>query len=85
MCISLKRFIQKPRGGFEKIDMRIHFPETLNLDNYTIVKSPITEDLSDEILSGAKSMNNYDLYAVIVHSGGMNGGHYYSYAKHKVE
>jgi len=72
LIIIIKRFQQKrwgntSFGSLEKIDTAVDFPDELDMGAHT--------------LNPALKGTMYDLYAVSNHSGGMSGGHYYSYAK----
>ena len=53
----------------KKINQKIKFPEVLNMENYC--------------LSSKRSKNStiYNLSGICVHSGGLNGGHYYALCK----
>ena len=48
-----------------KIDNMIYYPDILNMSNYFC----------------GELIQNYKLYAIINHTGSLNGGHYYSYVK----
>ena len=50
----------------KKINQKIQFPELLNMEKYCLSK---------------RSTTNYKLSGICVHSGGLNGGHYYAYCK----
>ncbi|OQR79821.1 ubiquitin carboxyl-terminal hydrolase 64E-like [Tropilaelaps mercedesae] len=52
-----------------KLNDRVVFPEELDLNGFIESKPP-------------KSEYVYDLFAVLVHSGSANGGHYYAYIRH---
>jgi len=67
LIIQLKRFINTP-SGLIKNTKRISVPINLNLDNFCLKK---TED----------EKCKYSLYAIISHSGDLNGGHYVAYVK----
>lgn len=53
-----------------KLNDRVEFPEELDLNAFIESKPP-------------KSEYVYNLFAVLVHSGSANGGHYYAYIRHK--
>ncbi len=71
LIISLKRFKKNHMGfSYKKIDNAISFPygnDLLDISEYT--------DGYD------KGSALYDLHCVGIHSGSMNGGHYYAYCK----
>ena len=67
LIIHLKRFGYR-RYGREKVTAFVDFP----INNL---------DLSDYMVEKPEEHLLYDLFAVSCHSGGLGGGHYYSYAK----
>ena len=74
IAISLKRFEPSTWGGFNnfsKIDNDVKFPLEIDFSRYILR----TEEDKDKSFI-------YSLYAVMVHHGGMGGGHYVAYAKH---
>jgi hypothetical protein len=70
MCtIHLKRFAYLQQGYIHKIGSKVQFPETLDLAPY------VSEDQRVQ-------KAEYNLYAVLVHSGRRcDSGHYYAYIK----
>ncbi|MBL8972229.1 MAG: DUF4157 domain-containing protein, partial [Myxococcales bacterium] len=67
LSFNLKRFRERFEGGYQRIDRRFAVPETLHL--------------RDE--SGPnKSYVEYTLTGVVVQTGSLAGGHYYSHVKH---
>lgn len=76
LCITLKRFKQTSSyswasgGGFSKINSQVDFPMELDMTRY-VMKRDKNETFE------------YELQAIMVHSGGMGGGHYIAYAKHE--
>jgi len=78
LTIVLKRFLQKSVGRFEKNGASIRIPLKLNLDKFTLLKAKKTVE-EEEIHSS--QMHIYELYAIVVHSGSISGGHYVAYAK----
>merc|ERR1719313_3163825 len=58
-----------------KINQRYEFPEHLHLDRDG--HKYLTKDSARE---GAAS-NSYSLHSVLVHSGGVHGGHYYAFIR----
>ncbi len=71
LIIVLKRFKQNNMG-------------MLIGKNKSKIAIPIDDDyldLSDYTIGYDKSESNYELISVGLHSGGLHGGHYYSYAK----
>jgi len=85
LCIHLKRFEQKlvatkkGKGGDKgpaKVDSVVKFP--LNLD-----MAPFTGSTSDHGTgNGQRYSNDYELFAVVSHLGGIDNGHYISYVRH---
>lgn len=74
IAISLKRFEPSAWGGFSnfnKIDNKVSFPMEIDFSRY-VMRSESDKDES----------YLYRLYAVMVHHGGMGGGHYVAYARH---
>ena len=72
--IQLKRFeYDYQRDTMVKIHDRYEFPEELDLD---------VGDRKYLVPESDKSVRNkYKLHSVLVHSGGINGGHYYAFVK----
>ncbi|CAO3619209.1 unnamed protein product [Cunninghamella blakesleeana] len=72
LCIHLKRFSFDLNYGYmRKVTKFIHYAESLNMNPYISKGSQDTN-----------SNSNYQLYAVLVHSGyGCDSGHYYAYVK----
>ena len=68
LVIHLKRFSYNAYWR-DKLDSYIHFPLELDMTEYT--------------LSRAHGSLQYELYGVSNHFGGLGGGHYTAYAKHK--
>jgi len=66
--LHLKRF----EGGFESASMR---------KNDIHVEFPFQLDVSPYTANGAAVASFYDLYAVVVHSGVLEGGHYTAYIR----
>ncbi|CAD8082977.1 unnamed protein product [Paramecium primaurelia] len=77
--IILKRFQQKSAGRFEKVTEQVEIPETIYLEDYTILKGEPSQTIEEIQAQKFK----YQLYGVVVHQGTMTGGHYVSYVKHK--
>ncbi|XP_019898173.2 ubl carboxyl-terminal hydrolase 18 isoform X2 [Esox lucius] len=75
LCLHLKRV--RNSGGFtKKLHSQVSFPETLNISGI----------LTAEVLSKSyvhQSDSQYNLYAVIVHSGCALCGHYTAYIRQK--
>ena len=66
LIIKLKRYSTNYiRNRIEKITKMIEYPNILNINNYYC----------------GNDLLKYKLYAIINHTGTMNGGHYYSYIK----
>lgn len=72
LILSLKRFTYS-NGVAEKIDNFVNYP-FFGFEISQYVKS--IENASKIVLSTSASMNSYDLYAVVLHSGNISGGHY---------
>mmetsp|Transcript_12390 Transcript_12390/g.13564 ORF Transcript_12390/g.13564 Transcript_12390/m.13564 type:complete len:674 (+) Transcript_12390:107-2128(+) len=73
LVVHLKRFRQGT-WSIQKNNKHVSFPFELNLNPYTI-----------QVIDGSDPQPTdyrYSLYAIVVHSGGMGGGHYIAYAKH---
>ena len=62
-------------GSLQKSDIHVDFPLELDLSRYTCVNSD-AKDAGDQI-------ERYHLYAVVVHSGVLDGGHYIAYVKRR--
>ncbi len=69
LIIALKRFIPMG-GGYRKNKARIGLPYGNDL-----------LDVGDYTVGYEKNQALYDLHAIGLHSGDMNGGHYYAYCK----
>eukprot|EP01050_Picozoa_sp_SAG11_P035536 SAG11_NODE_13077_length_671_cov_1.169580_1_plen_143_part_10 len=80
--LTLKRFTWKADGTAAKIRRRVAVPLWLWLPVSRVAGA------GDTAVMGAaeaaqRSTVRYELYAVVVHSGGSaNSGHYYTYARH---
>jgi ubiquitin C-terminal hydrolase len=70
LIISFKRFKQNQMGFFRKNNQAICIPFGEDL-----------LDLSEYTEGYEKDVSNYDLHCIGLHSGNMNGGHYYAYCK----
>jgi len=71
--LHLKRFtFNMQRYGYEKVNDYYSFPGVLRLD-----------DFIDPAHKGVKQ--TYILHGVLVHSGGVNGGHYYAFIRPTLE
>lgn len=76
LCITLKRFKQTSSyswgsgGGFTKINSQVDFPMELDMTRYVMKKNQ-------------EERFEYELQGIMVHSGGMGGGHYVAYALHE--
>jgi hypothetical protein len=70
LVFQLKRFSAVNRVWRERLDNLIDFP----IDNL---------DLSEFVIGPKPHAPIYDLYAVSNHFGGMGGGHYTAYARHR--
>lgn len=87
MCFQLKRFNKSGfLGGLgnQKNTVQVSFPVAgLDLGPYVyrISENTIVRDISHCAMSGS---NLYDLFAVVRHSGGINGGHYITNCKNPV-
>jgi len=76
--LQLKRFeYDFAHDMMVKINERYEFPESLDLDL-------LCEDSSAKYMtkdSDKTTRNQYSLYSVLVHSGGVHGGHYYAFIR----
>eukprot|EP00466_Bigelowiella_natans_P010688 jgi/Bigna1/38416/e_gw1.25.82.1 len=72
LTIHLKRFAATARG-FSKVGKHVSIPLQLDMAPYTIPKLGKIEDKPEPIL--------YSLSGIVVHSGGMGGGHYVAYTR----
>lgn len=70
--LQLIRFTYDPTQptGMTKINDRFEFPESIDLTDFLAMDSPCRD-----------RSNIYDLYGVLVHSGGALGGHYYAFLR----
>jgi len=76
LFLQLKRFeYDFMRDTMVKINDRYEFPETLDLDvdDRKFMAADADADCSKR--------NTYSLHSVLVHSGGVNGGHYYAFIR----
>lgn len=79
LVIVLKRFKKTnsyswmSSGGFTKIDTEVQFPFDLDMTKYFIKQNNPSETFK------------YTLHGIVVHGGGLGGGHYTAYAKHIIE
>ena len=72
--LHLRRFeYDFATDGMAKINERFEFPTTLDMDRDN--RKYFTEQADPSI------KNVYRLHSVLVHSGGMNGGHYYAFIR----
>lgn len=83
----MKRFAITKQGFFTKINGHVPFPEVLDVAPYMAVKKEgITQ--ADGTSMGAAEDNSgagptlYRLTGVVVHSGGLSGGHYIAYVRY---
>lgn len=74
LAICLKRFKSSTGyfNSFSKNNKEVQFPMELDMTKYCI-----TTNSNEKVF--------YDLYAIMVHHGGMGGGHYIAYAKHYIK
>ncbi|KAM0716984.1 hypothetical protein Q7P37_006836 [Cladosporium fusiforme] len=91
--VHLKRFSHSQKlSQSSKIDTRVRFPFTLNLEPYTAVPKPSKKDEEETKKSKDKDKDKetkestkiepiYTLSSVIVHKGKIDSGHYISYAR----
>jgi ubiquitin C-terminal hydrolase len=61
---------QKFNGSILKTNVKINYPHILDIKEY----------MSEYVDTDTK----YELYSVIRHSGGVDGGHYYTYSKNMI-
>lgn len=73
--LQLKRFdYDFQRDAMVKINDRYEFPEELDLDKYVAPEGRG---------QAGRAQNRYTLHSVLVHSGGVHGGHYYAFIRPK--
>ncbi|KJE88544.1 hypothetical protein CAOG_00185 [Capsaspora owczarzaki ATCC 30864] len=82
LVVHLKRFCQT-RHGAEKNTRSVPFPLVLDMTPFTTMANDSVESSSSS--SSASSSVIYDLYAIVVHMGGMGGGHYIANVKSRRE
>ena len=71
LTLHLKRFLREDeRKNFKKDDSIVKFPLNLNLNCFM---NPSTKEIENS--------QNYSLYAIVEHSGGIGSGHYICYVK----
>lgn len=79
LVIVLKRFKKTnsyswlSSGGFTKIDTNVKFPFNLDMTKYFLKANNPAETF------------RYSLHGIVVHGGGLGGGHYTAYAKHTIK
>lgn len=80
MIVSLSRVeLSSSSGRTLKIDNAVTFREVLDMSAYADADE---EEEEEEEVAGARYRSGiYNLQSVVVHGGGANGGHYWSYAK----
>lgn len=72
--LHLRRFeYDFATDAMAKINERFEFPTTLDMDRHD--RKYFTQDADPNIV------NKYRLQSVLVHSGGLNGGHYYAFIR----
>ena len=84
LIIQLKRFENIYGEGNQKVNSYFEFPLELNLEEYTQhaqIKRDIDRGISSNIhsIELPKDYYKYKLKGVIIQSGTLNGGHYYSF------
>lgn len=80
--VHLKRF----EGDFEsmrKNDAHVRFPLVLDVSPYVSDATPSSSSASNSSSSSSGRLSSYRLYAVVVHSGVLEGGHYVAYVKRR--
>ena len=70
-----QRFPENIRNTYVKTSSRVHYPFELDMSKF------VSEFSTDASSSNSNKSNTYALYSTVRHSGGLSGGHYYSYAK----
>jgi ubiquitin C-terminal hydrolase len=70
LTLHLKRFKQDSKKSFKKDSSTVKFPFHLSMDCFL---NPLSKE--------SKNSQNYELYAVVEHSGGIGSGHYICYVK----
>ena len=79
MIFHLKRF-KRVKGEEKKLTQQIWFDGTINMDEMCSDVSPAVKG-SLGIGQGKMKNIKYKLYAVIIHVGSIDAGHYYTYCK----
>jgi ubiquitin carboxyl-terminal hydrolase 22/27/51 len=74
LAIQLKRFERLDNKTSMKIDGKMKLSLSIDFSPYTTLYSSLPTFLPG---------NMYDLYAVIIHAGSMDTGHYTVYVKHR--
>jgi ubiquitin C-terminal hydrolase len=69
LVLMIKKY-QKFNGSILKTNVKINYPHILDIKEY----------MSEYVDTDTK----YELYSVIRHSGGVDGGHYYTYSKNMI-
>ena len=85
LLVHLKRFELDFDGGNSKVNNYFEFPENLDLEAFTkpprFKDNPSADLGKNEPKTLPKSYYRYKLRGIIVHSGSINHGHYYSFIK----
>lgn len=85
LLVHLKRFELNFDGGNSKVNNYFEFPQDLNLEAFTkpprFKDGPSADLGKNEPKTLPKSYYTYKLRGVIVHSGSINHGHYYSFIR----
>lgn len=79
LCLHLNRFTQQGRNlrNLRKNSCYISFPLILDMAPYCVSESKDLFDTNGQLL--------YSLYGVVVHGGGMHGGHYTAFVRERNE
>lgn len=75
LTCHLKRFAQTTRGRFHKLDAHVSFPLELDMAPFVV-----SRQRGDGAIDRVRE-TLYRLSGVVVHSGGMSGGHYVAYVR----
>lgn len=82
LIIHLKRFEKDGSNKLNKIDTKVYYSKTINLKKYIvggIVSNSDSEDKEQRNNPSSNEDTQYELYCVIIKTGTLAGGHYYSY------
>ena len=83
LTLQVKRFRQTPSGNSQKISAHLQMPLELDITPYCGFCCDIGKDRAPSTLpTSHHHSHQYQLYGIVKHSGGCNGGHYVAYARY---